>query len=292
MSEFTILSPAKVNLNLRVKGKRPDGLHDIESVVQTVGIFDEVTVTVRRTPGVSRTPEVSLTCPPGCGPEEKNTAFLAANLFFQKSGAGGGADIVLKKTIPPGAGLGGASGNAAAVLTALNRATGVFTAGELRLIGGEVGSDVPLFFGGGTCRVSGAGETVEPLGGFPRLHYVVCFPGFECSTAEVYKRWDETGFRTETGGRTDGGKWDTCFPLEAGNDLERAAFSLCGRLGGFHRLLEKKGGARFRMTGSGSAFFSVFASAASARAVFEKVRGAAHRCFLAASVPGFAVPGL
>ena len=282
MSEFTILSPAKVNLNLRVKGKRPGGLHNIESVVQPVGVFDEVRVRVLRSP------EITVRCEPGCGPEEKNTAFVAARLFFLKAGTGGGAEIHLKKSIPAGAGLGGASGNAAAVLFLLNRAAGVFSARELQLIGSEVGSDVPLFFGRGACRVSNAGETVEPLGEFPRLHYVICFPGFECSTAEVYKRWDETVPAAEPGAEM----WDVGFPVEAGNDLERAALSLHGRLGAFRSLLEERGGARFRMTGSGSAFFSVFETAAAARAVFERVRGASRggKCFLTASVSGLREP--
>ena len=278
MSEFTILSPAKVNLNLRVKGKRPDGLHSIESVVQPVGIFDEVSVRTLKSPGVA------VHCGPECGPGEQNTAFVAANLFFLKSGAGGGAEIILKKSIPAGAGLGGASGNAAAVLSALNRAFGVFSDDELRFMGSEVGSDVPLFFGRGACRISDTGGTVETLGQFPPLHYVVCFPGFECSTAEVYGRWDETRPAPEAKAEM----WDINFPLEAGNDLERAAVSLRSGLGEFRSLLEERGGARFRMTGSGSAFFSVFDTASAARAVYERVRGAsrAGKFFLTASVEG------
>ena len=270
MSRFTILSPAKVNLNLRIEGIRPDGFHEIRSVVQPIDIFDTVSVRVVEGEGVS------VRCKPACVPPEENTAAVAARLFFKESAIKKGARIEIKKTIPSGAGLGGGSGNAAAVLTGLNRTLRVFGNEDLMRLGSAVGSDVPLFFADGACEVRGAGEKVEPLGGLPLFHYVVCFPGYGLSTADVYGKWDE--FRSGAPDEV----WGTETPLEAGNDLERSALFLNPELARFRNLIEEKGGTRFRMTGSGSAFFSLFDSPGSARAVFEAVSGGERfQCFLA-----------
>lgn len=282
MRELTVLSPAKVNLSLRVLGARGDGLHDIESTVQPVSIFDEVRVRVSERRGVRLRADS-----PQTPADESNTAFAAAKLFMEEAGIGGGADIFLKKNIPAGAGLGGGSGNAAAVLAGLNRIFRAFTAEDLRRIGGRVGADVPLFIGCRACRVSGAGGEVEHLDGFPLFHYVVCFPGRGLATADVYREWDGLG----SGGKTRGEPAEFRLPgapVETVNDLEPAAFSLCPALRDFRDRLASVCGAAFLMTGSGSAFFSVFEDPGEARAAFDRAGGAGDfERFLARGVDGW-----
>ncbi len=292
--EFTILSPAKINLNLRVLGAREDGFHEIESTVQPVDIFDEVRMRISKRGGVSLRADS-----PGIPFAEKNTAFIAARLFMQKAGIAAGADIFLKKNIPAGAGLGGGSGNAAAVLAGLNRVFGVFGDKELREIGGEVGADVPLFINCRACGVSGTGGKVKILNDFPLFSYVVCFPGFECRTADVYKKWDRLNpSASREGGNPPRGEsqsrgcgeqlWRASPPVEMANDLEPAAFCLYPRLADFRVRLGSDCDVPFLMTGSGSAFFSVFEKESEAREVFERIGSAGDfQCFLARGVEGW-----
>ncbi|QMU55630.1 MAG: 4-(cytidine 5'-diphospho)-2-C-methyl-D-erythritol kinase [Candidatus Mycalebacterium zealandia] len=280
MKEFTLLSPAKINLNLYVTGARADGFHNIKSTVQPIGIFDEVGIRVSEEPG-----GIVLT---GCeGAPEKNTAFAAANLFLQKAEIKRGVEISLKKNIPQGAGLGGGSGNAAAVLVGLNRVFCAFNGKTLREIAGMVGSDVPLFIDCEACVISGRGEKVEPIKGFPLLSYVVCFPGFESLTADVYRKWDELN---PSGQPCEDPKkmWGVSHPVEMTNGLEEAAFSLYPELARFCALISADYDIPFLMTGSGSAFFSVFEDWETAREVFERMRkDADFDCFLARGIEGW-----
>ncbi|WP_462137115.1 4-(cytidine 5'-diphospho)-2-C-methyl-D-erythritol kinase [Candidatus Mycalebacterium sp.] len=280
MKEFTLLSPAKINLNLHVTGVRTDGFHDIKSTVQPVGIFDKVGVRVSAEPG-----KIVVA---GCeGAPEKNTAFVAANLFLQKAEIKCGVEISLKKNIPSGAGLGGGSGNAAAVLVGLNRVFGAFDSETLREIAGMVGSDVPLFIDCKACEISGRGEKVKPIEGFPLLNYVVCFPGFESLTADVYRKWDELN---PSGKQRENSKkmWGVSCPVEMVNALEAAAFSLYPELARFCALISADYGIPVLMTGSGSSFFSVFEDEETAREVFERIKKEADfDCFLTRGIEGW-----
>ncbi len=279
MSDFTVLSPAKLNLNLRVLGSRKDGLHDIESVVQTVNIFDEVHIRLKKQGGVSLRAN-ALNTPP-----EKNTAFAAAELFLKEAGITDGVEISLEKNIPAGSGLGGGSGNAAAVLAGLNRVFRVFSEESLRRIGGKVGADVPLFINCRACRISGAGEKAEPLNGFPLLSYVVFVPPVVSRTADVYRRWDDLPpFKSRNGRKF----WNITPRTEMINDLEPAAFSLHPKLVLFHDMIDSAFNIPFLMTGSGSAFFSVFEDENEAQAVFDRAGKAGNfKCFFARAIEGW-----
>ncbi len=282
MQELTILSPAKINLNLRVTGVRDDGFHNTDSLVQPVGIFDEVHISISNHGSVVLNSDFC-----GAFPLAKNTAYIAAKLFLQESRIERGVEIFLKKTVPAGAGLGGGSGNAAAVLVGLNRVFEVFEYEDLCRIGYMVGSDVPLFIRCETCRISGAGERIEHLEDFPLFHYVVCFPGFECRTADVYRKWDDLKLHGELPSRGEK-MWRVNPAVEMENDLESAAFALYPELGRFRSLIEEAGNVPFLMTGSGSAFFSVFEDGFQAAEVFERVKKAGgFRCFPARGVEGW-----
>ena len=189
---ISLRAPAKINLFLRVGGRRADGYHDIESVMQMVGLYDDVSVQPRRRGIEVRVLGDELPTGPG------NLVYEAATTLAQEAGIATGATISLTKRIPIGAGLGGGSSDAAATLVALNRLWGLrCSRARLSEIGAALGSDVPFFFHGPTAWVTGRGECVRRIAR-PRLvgepspsgWAVLVNPGFAVST-----RWAFEGLR-------------------------------------------------------------------------------------------------
>jgi len=183
---LTVLAPAKINLNLLVGPRRPDGYHPVDSLVAKLSLYDRIDLRARDDG------QLRLSCHGAdCGPDEQNLALRAAGLA-----AGGrdvpGADIVLAKRIPPGRGLGGGSSDAAAVLIGLNELWQLGLGTEpLACLAGQLGSDVPMFLGPPTARATGRGERVEALtvGEFVA---VLLLPNFACGTAAAYRAFDES----------------------------------------------------------------------------------------------------
>jgi len=177
-----LYAPAKVNLNLEITGKRPDGYHSLTTIMQTVTLFDRITLkrnTAHR---------IRLACDglPDT-PEEENLAFRAAARFYRQLGVSAGVDIHLQKKIPVAAGLGGGSSDAAAVIRGLNILHGKpFSRKVLQEITGGLGSDVPFFISGGTALAQGRGDSITPLPFIGRLLILLINPGFPVSTARVY----------------------------------------------------------------------------------------------------------
>src|ERR671924_216147 len=154
---LTIKAPAKVNWFLEVLHRRPDGYHEIETVMQAVDLFDEITVDDQ--PG-----RLELICDIDLGPIQKNLVFRAASLLQRTHAPGRGALIQLKKHIPHGAGLGGGSSDAANTLVALNRLWNLdLHKSALAKLAGEIGSDCAFFIEGGTAFCTGRGENVQPM---------------------------------------------------------------------------------------------------------------------------------
>ncbi len=177
---------AKINLALDVVGKLPNGYHEIESVFQTVGLYDEVTVELTNS-------GIELTCEPldtfafddviPC--DERNIAYKAAQKFLDENGLDTGCRIHIKKGIPSQAGMGGGSTDAAAVLFCLNKLTGrTFSAPE------KLGADVPFFLTGGTAYVTGIGEKISKIADCSGKILVIAKGKEGVSTAEAYKRID------------------------------------------------------------------------------------------------------
>src|SRR5690606_9977672 len=164
MSSLTLLSPAKINLTLEVLRRREDGYHEIRSIVQPIDLFDEVRL--EPAPDDIELSSSGMDIPSG----EDNLAWKAASLYFKESGVEAGVKIDLRKKIPAGSGLGGGSGNAAAVLTGLNKMYGAFTDDELINMSPVLGADVPLFIRPATALVEGIGEKLTPLRGFPLFY--------------------------------------------------------------------------------------------------------------------------
>ncbi|HUX09788.1 MAG TPA: 4-(cytidine 5'-diphospho)-2-C-methyl-D-erythritol kinase, partial [Terriglobia bacterium] len=252
---------AKINLGLKVLGKRPDGFHEIRTIYQTVGLADHLQASVSPQQRGTR-----LECDHqelSSGPE--NLVYRAAELWRRARGFKGGIRLRLEKKIPMGAGLGGGSSDAAATLLALEHLTGNRLDGEARRqLAAQLGSDVPLFLLGGRVLGCGRGEEVFPLTDLPGRPCLIAFPGIAVSTAEAYAalglqltRSQETRKINTLGKRSP-------FPLEAWgpaeNDFELFVFARWPELARVKRQLIRAGAETASLTGSGSALFAVYES--------------------------------
>ena len=187
----TLFEPAyaKLNLTLDVLGKRPDGYHDLRSVMQTVSIRDDIEIDVD-----TGKPWKLLCSKEGVPTDHSNLAWKAAELFYAASKRETtGLEIRITKRIPAQAGMGGGSADVAAVLRALNQHYGApFSIGALAELGAQIGSDVPFCVIGGTCEVTGRGEKLRKLPDMPDCVIVVAKPDFSVSTPELFAKLDET----------------------------------------------------------------------------------------------------
>lgn len=180
---------AKINLTLDVLGKREDGYHDIKSVMQTISIRDDIEIDLD-----TGKPWKLLCDKKNIPTDETNLAWKAAKLYLDTIGKDpNGLEIRITKRIPTQSGLAGGSADAAAVLRALNRHYGnPLSILALAELGAGVGSDVPFCVVCGTAMVEGRGEKLRKLPDMPDCCFVVCKPGFDCSTPELYRKLDET----------------------------------------------------------------------------------------------------
>ncbi len=183
-----ILAPAKINLGLRILGRRDDGFHEIDTLMVPLAFGD--TVGLESAPGDEIRLEVH---PPIVAAGPGNLAWRAASILRDRTGVRRGVSIRIEKRIPVGSGLGGGSSDAAAVLKGLNR---LWALGLEETIlaswGAELGSDVPFFVVGRCCRCRGRGERLDPVGGVGPFHVLLANPGFEISTAWAYESVDRS----------------------------------------------------------------------------------------------------
>lgn len=254
MRSVCVLAPAKVNLTLDIVGKRPNGYHDLESVMQTVGLYDELTVT-------KVSSGVLLDCSSNLPQGRNNIVVRAAEAFLSAAEISGGTNIRLHKRIPMGAGMGGGSADAAAVLTALDRLyeTG-WTKKQLMALGESLGADVPFCLYGGTAFVEGIGEKITPLCPLPSASFVIVKPKFSISTQDAYAAADrgEIAFHPDHAGIRKA--------IAEGN-LPGIAKRLCNvfeqvtpnqEIHAIRQALLQQGALGAVMTGSGSAVFGIF----------------------------------
>lgn len=183
-----IRANAKINLSLGIKGKREDGYHLIDTVMQSVSLYDEITV--------EKACETSVKCDKYEIKQQDNIAFKAAKLFFEEYGITGGADISIKKNIPAPAGLGGGSADAAAVLLALNCLYNVKACdSDLEKIALKLGADVPFFIKGGCRRAEGIGEVLTDLSPLNKGFILLAIAEQKPSTGEMYRQIDNKPYR-------------------------------------------------------------------------------------------------
>ncbi len=185
MKKTVAKSFAKINLSLDVLGKRDNGYHDVQMVMQTVSVFDIVTVTQ-----IKRGIELSTNLP-YLPIDNNNLAYKAAEEFFKHTGIESGVSINILKRIPVGAGLAGGSSNASAVLKAMNTLFETkLSLKELCNIGVNIGADVPYCILGGTRLAEGIGEKLSSLPKIPKCSIVLVKPSFSISTKTVYEKID------------------------------------------------------------------------------------------------------
>ncbi len=185
-SEITVLAPAKLNLGLEVLGARGDGFHEVVTILQAIRLYD--TVRIRLTPLSG----IRLAVTPGTldlGPADRNLAVLAAKTVLSEWERSEGVEILLRKRIPAGAGMGGGSSDAAAVLTGLIHLLEIPASHEeLARLAAGLGSDVPFFLRGGTQLATGRGEILHQMIPWPGRLAVVVFPNLSVSTSSIYDR--------------------------------------------------------------------------------------------------------
>ncbi len=262
MDTLVVLSPAKINLFLEVRARRPDGYHEIETVMQLVDLCD--TVRLQRIPRGIRLAVRGAALPQG--PE--NLACRAAELFLAEAGRPGGVAIELDKRIPVGGGLGGGSSNAAAVMAGLDRLYGLrYPIADLQGLGARLGSDVPFFFGGSLSLATGRGEILAGLRGWPPHWVVLANPRVAVSTAwaygEVSSKLTDRALQASITASIAGG----CLPWPptwAFNRLEEAVLPHHPEIRLLRDLLRAEGGAPVLMSGSGATVFAVAADEAAA----------------------------
>ncbi|MBR2640543.1 MAG: 4-(cytidine 5'-diphospho)-2-C-methyl-D-erythritol kinase [Oscillospiraceae bacterium] len=184
MESISVKAPAKINLFLDIVGKLPNGYHEIESVMQTVDLFDYVKV--------EKDDKITVDCNNNAPEGENNIAFKAAKLFFERTEIKSGAKISIDKRIPMQAGMAGGSADAAAVLFGLNKIFGEpLYEEELCEIGAKCGADVPFSIKGGTMLAEGIGEKLSSLPEMADCWLVIVKPDISMSTPESYKYYDE-----------------------------------------------------------------------------------------------------
>ena len=273
MIEITLFAPAKINIGLSILGARTDGYHDIATVFQALDWGD--TVSFRRTAG-----PVEIECGhPDVPKDEDNLVVRAFRLFQRETGIEGGLAVRIEKRIPPGAGLGGGSSDAAAALIACNR---LWRRGlnqtELMNLAARIGSDVPFFILGGTAYGTGRGEILRPLSWPMQYHVLLILPGEAVSTAWAYTQIRMTLTKVkkitkltdilETGDLS-------ALHRDASNDMERVVFPSHPRLGEIKQALYNRGACYASMSGSGSTIYGLFikredAEAAASSLVHDK----------------------
>jgi 4-diphosphocytidyl-2-C-methyl-D-erythritol kinase len=278
VSRLTLRAPAKINLNLRVVGRRPDGFHDIESVVQSVTLHDTLEIAIEGTGLGLEVDDPAV--PAGAG----NLVHRAAErLLDGAAGKPPGIRMWLTKRIPAGAGLGGGSSDAAAALVGIDRLLGLgLPAAALAAHAAALGSDVPYFLTGGTAFLTGRGIEVEPMADAPPADVLIVDPGVPVSTAAVYAQVQEPLTLAPKPASMSGfGRIpvDLVSWVRAGNDLEPHAARFCPDIVRIRSMLAGAGALAAAMTGSGSAVFGLFASADAAAGAARRAEAVGFRTY-------------
>jgi 4-diphosphocytidyl-2-C-methyl-D-erythritol kinase len=280
VNELTLHAPAKINLCLNVLGKRPDGYHEVEMLMQAVGLYDEVTVRLAAS-------GITVRCDSAAVPDgEGNIAFRAAREVAGLSGRTDGIAVEIRKNIPVAAGLGGGSSDAAAVLVACNLLLGTDLDRErLAEIGTRLGMDVPFFLYGPTALAKGRGELLTNLPAPPKFWVLLVNPGFETSTAWVYKNLS-FGL-TKKGDCTNiAGLKVSQIARALHNDLETVTAAAHPAIGEMERSLFDAGALGARMSGSGPTVFGIFEAEHACREAAKKLQTKGWRLYPAEVLTG------
>jgi len=258
-SRITIPAFAKINWSLRVLGKRDDGYHEIDTVLQTVSLHD--TITFERT----NDDGIRLWCDDRAVPVNKaNLVWRAVAAFRDRYSINNGVKIRLEKRIPSEAGLGGGSSDAAATLIALAHLWEIeVSADDLVQVAESLGSDVPFFLHGGTARATGRGNVIEPLEDTPQQHLLIIKPNASISTAKAYRTLNSHALTSANSKpilfRSQASDFSASIDLNAlHNDFELVVFQLEPEIEHAKVALLNSGARAAMLSGSGSAVFGIF----------------------------------
>lgn len=272
MAELILRPSAKINLNLRVGPRRPDGYHDVRTVLQSIALHDELRIQATRGPFELVVEGAGV--PAG----DTNLVWRAARALWTALRRGGEpqhARVTLDKQIPVGAGLGGGSADAAAALLGLHKLwKGRLAPADLHRLAAGLGADVPFFLVGGTAIGVDRGDEIYPLVDGPRLGVIIVQPPFAVATADAY-RWFDEGHAAPADAGAIGGRikmgWPT-GPLAVVNDLQAPVAARYPILTDIIWACRRAGAEAAGMTGSGSAVFAVLDPGAVAGAAQELAR--------------------
>ncbi len=268
MDHINLLSPAKLNLRLKVLGKRKDGYHNISTLMVPVSLYDEIRISLARQGS-------SFFCEgPDLPQPQDNLAWIAASSLLSKKENKTGITINIKKRIPVGAGLGGGSSNAATTLIGINQLLKLkLTTRQLMEIGAKLGADVPFFVFGSAALASGIGDQIKKFDFFPKLWFVIIKPDIFISTAWAYNKLNIELTKKRNNIKIP-------FRIEniseivnlLSNDLEGAVIPQYREIEEIKIELIKRGAKGSLMSGSGSAVFGIFLKKGDARKVFNQLR--------------------
>lgn len=278
MRRLEIPSFAKLNWILKVLGRRPDGYHEVSTLLQTIDLSDELVFEARETGSIQL--DITGSDLPR---DSRNLIWQAADLLSEHAASPASARIILNKRIPVGAGLGGGSSNAAMTLLALNQLWSCgLSHSHLQSLAARLGSDVPFFLAGGCCLATGRGEKIQPAPDPPSTQLVLCYPGFPISAADAYRLggWPtlETRRTQLTKNRAGTRIRRFCDYAEAGrrvnalveNDFDQPLFECFPRLAAVCEALMETGCRPVAVCGSGSTVLGIPVSDQAAE-VIEKL---------------------
>jgi 4-diphosphocytidyl-2-C-methyl-D-erythritol kinase len=284
-----IMAPAKVNFYLQVVRKRPDGYHDLVSVMQALELADEVSIK-RSGPGIR------LTCDSGEVPGgDANIAYRAADSVIREAGIADGVDIHINKRIPVAAGLGGGSSDAAATLKGMDLLFGLGIPGpRLREMGRALGADVPFFLSWPTARAEGVGEVLTELPSPAEAWLVLVNPGFGVSTRWVYESLN-LGLTNSPNDITlppfKGPAYDAGLLVSyLRNDLERVTAGRYPQIEEIKRRLVEEGALGALMSGSGPTTFGIFSLRTEAERAAQRLHGHGWRVVVTRTISAWPAP--
>lgn len=272
MNKIELKALGKINLGLDVLGRRENGYHDVRMVMQTLYLYDQITITKKETPGIEL--KTNLFYLPV---DENNLAYRAAKLLVDEFDVKEGVSIYLDKHIPVAAGMAGGSSNAAAVLFGINR---MFDLGlskqELMERGVTLGADVPYCIMRGTVLAEGIGEILTPLPALPKCYILIAKPPISVSTKLVYEKLDshEIEDHPDIDGILRGLEAQDIKKIAAcmGNVLEKVTIEEYPVIEDIKNVMKEEGALNAMMSGSGPTVFGIFDNKHLARKVADKIR--------------------
>jgi len=293
VTTLRLRAPAKLNLGLRVTGRRADGYHELESVFVPIALADELQIALGGPPGIRLTVDGELAN--GVPADARNLAWRAAEQFLHAARLELGVSIALTKRVPSPAGLGGGSSDAGAVLRGLSALAGKPLPRErLADLALGLGADVPFFLAPRPALVAGIGERIEPLDGLGSLPVLLAHPGIGLETRSVYAALDGApsltpkctppnlrallGLREEAGATR--ARWpEASDPLRelVTNDLEPAASRLSPEVGKLREELAATGARAVGMSGSGPTMYAIYATESEARRAQQRIQRTGER---------------